>query len=56
MPPRSGAVISMKLATLAELKTVYGFSDLLNLYEIIEVDNINERRAYDAVKNRAGRG
>lgn len=50
---RIGAVVSRRLATLHELATVYSYEDLLDLYEIIVIDNINELRALEQAKNGA---
>lgn len=42
--PRAIAVVcSEKLATLAELQTIYGSEDLYNLLEIVTVDRHNAR-------------
>lgn len=38
-------VVSSGLATLAELKSVYGLEDLYDLIEIINVDDHNQRAA-----------
>lgn len=43
---RVGTVISKRLATLHELETVYSYEDLLDMYEVILINNINEYRAY----------
>lgn len=48
---RIGAVVSRRLATLHELETIYSYEDLLDLYEIIVIDNINELRALEKAKN-----
>lgn len=48
---RIGAVVSRRLATLHELETVYSYEDLLDLYEIIVIDNINEIKALEQAKN-----
>lgn len=48
---RIGTVVSRHLATLHELDTVYSYEDLLDLYEIIVIDNINELRALEKAKN-----
>ncbi|WP_257803360.1 transcription elongation factor GreA [Burkholderia glumae] len=45
MPRTIGAVVSRRLATPAELNTVYGQDDLHDLLEIIAVDSYNERVA-----------
>ena len=39
-------IVSRKLATLAELQTIYGLEDAYDLLEIIHVDNHNESLAY----------
>lgn len=44
-------VVSRKLATLYELQTIYSYEDLIDFYEIISVNAINEERMYEAVKN-----
>lgn len=38
-----GAIVSHHLATLYELQTIYSFSDALDMYEIIVINNYNER-------------
>lgn len=38
-------MISNRLATLAELQTVYGLEDMYLLLEIIQIDRHNERVA-----------
>ena len=38
-------VAESRLATLHELQTVYGYEDLMDLYEILIVRTENERRA-----------
>lgn len=48
---RIGAVVSRRLATLHELETVYSYENLLDLYEIIVIDNINEMKALEQAKN-----
>lgn len=45
MPRTVATVISSRLATLHELDTVYGMSDLWDLLEIITVDAHNARIA-----------
>lgn len=54
--PIFGAVISAKLATLHEIKTVYTYDDILLMYDIICVDNynqnvINQNQEQENVKN-----
>jgi hypothetical protein len=36
-------IVSRGLATLVEMQTVYGAQDAYDLYEIIVIDNHNER-------------
>jgi hypothetical protein len=43
VPPSIGAVISSRLASMAELDTVLGAEDLYTLLEILVVDNYNSR-------------
>lgn len=43
MPRIIGTLVSSRLATLAELQTVYGTEDAHNLLEILTVDRHNER-------------
>lgn len=38
-----GVLVSKKMATLNDLQTVYSLEDAYLLYEIITVDNYNER-------------
>jgi hypothetical protein len=45
-------VISKNLATLYELETVYSYEDLLNLYEIVTINAINEEIALEEVKHK----
>ncbi len=44
VPPVIGTLVSARVATLAELQTVYGLEDVYNMLEILKVDNHNERR------------
>lgn len=44
--------MSSKIATLAELQTIYGVEDGYDLLEIVLVDHANERRARERVKPR----
>ncbi|WP_017432211.1 hypothetical protein [Burkholderia glumae] len=50
MPRTIGAVVSRRLATLAELQTNLGQTDLHGLLEIIAVDSYNERVAAERRK------
>lgn len=43
VPRISGAVISMRMATMYELETVYGLEDAYNLVEIAVVDAHNRK-------------
>ena len=43
VPRTIGAVVSARLATLVELDTVLGLSDLYDLLEIMSVDGYNQR-------------
>lgn len=45
MPRIIGTLVSSKLATLAELQTVYGVEDAYDLLEVLSVDVHNERTA-----------
>ena len=42
MAPIIGALVSSKMATLAELQSVYGGEDAYDLLEILYVDNFNK--------------
>lgn len=50
---RVGVVISKRFATLHELETIYSYEDLLDLYEIVYVNNVNEITAMEEAKQRA---
>ena len=43
-------VVSRKLATLYELQTIYSYEDLIDFYEIISINAINEDRIYEEIK------
>lgn len=43
VPRTIGAVISLRMATLHELQTVYGVRDLYDMLEIAAVDGHNKR-------------
>jgi hypothetical protein len=45
-------VLSKHLATLYELETIYSYEDLLNLYEIVTINAINEEIALEEVKHK----
>lgn len=42
MPQAIGRVVSLRMATLNELQTVYGSEDFYDLLEIMAVDSFNE--------------
>ena len=42
--------VSKRYATLYELQTIYSYEDLLDFYEIISVNAINEERMYEEIK------
>jgi hypothetical protein len=44
VPGLIGVVVSSGFATLYELQTVYSYEDMIDLYEIVLVNNYNERR------------
>lgn len=44
-------VVSKKLATLYELQTVYSYTDLLDLYEIVYINALNEEIMAEEMKN-----
>lgn len=44
------AVISEKIATLHELRTVYDIEDFLNFLEIIQVNRLNEIKQMEKMK------
>ena len=43
------------MATLYELQTIYSYEDMLDFYEIISVNAINEDRMYEEMKRQNGR-
>lgn len=45
-------MISLGLATLRELDTVYGVEDMYDMLEVATVDAINQRRLADARRRR----
>lgn len=46
-----GIVVGAKLATLHELQTVYSYEDLLDLYEIVYINGLNEEIAAEEVRH-----
>lgn len=45
-------VISKGLATLHELETIYSYEDLLNMYEVITINALNEEIAWKEAKSK----
>lgn len=45
-------VISKRFATLNELETIYSYEDLLDMYEVITINAINEEIALEEVKHK----
>lgn len=43
VPRVIGTLLSARVATLAELQTIYSLEDAYNLLEIVNVDSHNER-------------
>jgi hypothetical protein len=52
VPQTIGIVVSMRLATLHELETVYGIQDVYDMLEICVVDNENKRRVEETLSSR----
>lgn len=50
MTQLTALVVTRKLATLYELQTLYSYEDLIDFYEIISVNAINEDRMYEEIK------
>jgi hypothetical protein len=44
VPATIGCVVSSKMATLAELGSVYGVKDLYDLLEVVMVDAFNNKQ------------
>ncbi len=42
VPKICGALVSARMATLAELKTVYTLEDAFMLFEILQIQNYND--------------
>lgn len=53
--PITALVIAKRYATLKDLQTFYGYEDLLDFFEIISVNAINEERMYKEIKAENGR-
>ena len=45
-------IITKHLATLHELETVYSYEDLLDMYEVITVNAINEEIVWEEAKRK----
>jgi len=43
MPRLTATLVSARFATLLELQTIYGVKDGYDLYEVVAVDNYNQR-------------
>lgn len=43
--------MSKKMATLKELQADYSYEDLLDLYEVIYINNLNEEQMAEEAKN-----
>lgn len=56
IPPTCGIVVSRRLATLAELETVYTYGDAMIMADIIMVDNVNEAIAMEDARKEKGNG
>ena len=52
IPPLLGFLVSQKVCTLIELRTVYSFEDALWMYEAIMVPKYNEWRELEANQKR----
>ena len=48
--PLTALVVAKRYATLYELQTIYSYEDLMDFYEIISVNSINEDRMYEEIK------
>lgn len=55
IPPLLGFLISQKVATLNELRTVYSLDDCMYMYEAVMVPRYNEWREMKAQENKAKR-
>lgn len=52
IPSLFGTIISNRLATLSELRTIYSLEDALNIYEALAIPKYNEWREMEAAKRR----
>ena len=48
--PLTALVVAKRYATMRELQTFYSYEYLLDFYEIISVNAINEERMYEEIK------
>lgn len=53
IPPLFGILISARLCTLQELRTIYTFADAMYIYEAYMVPKYNEWREIQAAKRKA---
>lgn len=53
IPPLFGILISARLCTLHELRTIYTFADAMYIYEAYMVPKYNEWREIQASKSKA---
>lgn len=55
IPPLFGFLISRRMATLNELRTIYSLDDCMYMYEAVMVPKYNEWREMKAQENKAKR-
>jgi len=48
--PLTALAVVKRYATLYELQTIYSYEDLMDFYEIISVNSINEDRMFEEIK------
>lgn len=53
IPSLFGVIISNRLATLNELRTIYSLEDALNIYEAFIIPKYNEWREMEMAKSKA---
>ncbi len=56
VPPELALVVCRKLATLAELNSIYSYEDALDLLEIIRVDEYNQMLITEERKRNQAQG
>lgn len=49
--PIVGVIISKKMATMKELEDYYSLEDMVDLFEIVEIDCYNEYKQSESLKN-----